>query len=1064
MMNENLDTDHRSSFRSPTSGTRRGRVSITDDHLDDDSRYYHSYYDATFSPNAITRSSRRSSIFDTMPTAPVTTENRRNKDRRGSFRVEPSGAMNRLRSSMGGRSVSVPDELEVLATSLPPSPTSKSYSTVSSSSATTTEPSSAADSMRNNKYKHEKTTTRRQRQKKNWLLSALGQVPAIALIGMFHLMIGIPFGVSYFPMNWSNSYTDEDSESGGPFPLPGKASLGIRMFLFSTFIGQLAFTGYSRFDNPIGLQMVENVPFCHELASIVISHQGYGLEAMSTLIVMFGLSSLVVGIVFYMLGKFNLGRIVYFFPTHVLIGCIGGIGVYLIKTGVEVTIGDTFSIESLIEDWNLLWVGLAFEAALRVLDKVCRDVDGQPLFALLTPIYFCMITPIFYAILYVSNISIDTLEEAGYFFPPLEEDGNGTDSGTGLSKIFADPHIWDMWTVINLSTVSWVAIWESLPVLLALTLFSLIHVPINIPAFALSTGTEADMNAELIAHGYSNMMAGILGGLQNYMAYTQSVLYDKSGGTGKISGVAVAVVTMILFFVGPTVASYIPRCMAGALLIHVGIDLFLEGVLDSIGKFDPLEYSGIWLIVVVMTIYGMEAAMVGGIISAVSAYAVQSVTYLSPIRGHMPATTLRSSQLNRSYGANFILDSNRDGRSRILVVQLQGHLFFGNMAHFTEAIHETIDTGTNNDTINDVNQGGNDNNKSNKNNDNDNNKNNGDNNDNNNVQHNILPPLVIILDFSLVLGIDSSAAQTISKMKDSLLSKYSIEVCIFVTGSEFGFPTEFDLSKHLSSSFSSSSASSSYQKKQTDEENDDDNEEDLPLEQVNEETALLLSAKSIGDDKLYRSKFVGSHVLNSLDLALSFAEDALIVRKDPSLLRNEEGFNYYLETADIEMTVGRSDDENRNNETNMAIRCFQNLCPIEINSEDGEYLFSLFTREVYKRDEYVWYQHSTSDSVKLLLYGMLIAELENEAGTTELISSGTMIGELGLVNGNARMSSVKCLSEFCIVYSMSRDVYDEQATVRPKIVRYIDLICVKYLALRVQHVSNRIFETRCLPI
>lgn len=38
--------------------------------------------------------------------------------------------------------------------------------------------------------------------------------------------------------------------------------------------------------------------------------------------------------------------------------------------------------------------------------------------------------------------------------------------------------------------------------MVALVLFSLIHVPINIPAFALSTKVDdVDMNKELIAHG-----------------------------------------------------------------------------------------------------------------------------------------------------------------------------------------------------------------------------------------------------------------------------------------------------------------------------------------------------------------------------------------------------------------------------------------------------------------------------------------------------------------------------------------------------------------------------------
>lgn len=109
------------------------------------------------------------------------------------------------------------------------------------------------------------------------------------------------------------------------------------------------------------------------------------------------------------------------------------------------------------------------------------------------------------------------------------------------------------------------------------------------------TDVEVDMNQELIAHGYSNMLSGMFGGLQNYMAYTQSVIYDKSGGTGKASGYSVAALTIVLYFIGPTVASYIPRCMAGTLLLHVGIDLFLEGAYDSLFKFDRLEYASVMI-------------------------------------------------------------------------------------------------------------------------------------------------------------------------------------------------------------------------------------------------------------------------------------------------------------------------------------------------------------------------------------------------------------------------------------------------------------------------------------
>ena len=170
---------------------------------------------------------------------------------------------------------------------------------------------------------------------------AASQIPAILLVTLFHLMVGIPFGVSYFPVSWKSSSSavsgeDDAPEVGsfvldGAFPLQGKGqkiiiyiyyhfineqyslnyclhlqfseALGIRMFLFSTIMGQLVFTYASSFNNCIALQMVENVPFCQALTYIVVEKQGYGKESLSTLFFLFGLASVIVGLTFYLLGR-----------------------------------------------------------------------------------------------------------------------------------------------------------------------------------------------------------------------------------------------------------------------------------------------------------------------------------------------------------------------------------------------------------------------------------------------------------------------------------------------------------------------------------------------------------------------------------------------------------------------------------------------------------------------------------------------------------------------------------------------------------------------------------------
>jgi sulfate permease, SulP family len=362
---------------------------------------------------------------------------------------------------------------------------------------------------------------------------AAGQIPAILLIGMFHLMIGIPFGVSYFPIGWREDTTtasgnnnqhkqmpSEDDLIQGTFPILAKEALGIRMFLFSTIVGQLVFTLSSGFRNPIALQMVENVPFCHALAQRVIHHQGYGAEALSTLMLLFGVSSVLVGTVFMILGQFNLGRVVYYFPNHVLVGCISGIGVFLAKTGMEVTMDAV--VTELWDHMDLVGVVLFFEVLLRILAFVLRNKEGKQLFSLLTPIYFCLMTPAFYLGLWIMNGMnlLDATKEDGYFFPSLMQHQQNDGSQSISSSIFNSDLV-SIWTAIDMRTISWPAIVDSIPTMVALTLFSLIHVPINIPAFALSTSEYSSTDATCVTFAIA-MWQNSCPTVANSLVYTQT--------------------------------------------------------------------------------------------------------------------------------------------------------------------------------------------------------------------------------------------------------------------------------------------------------------------------------------------------------------------------------------------------------------------------------------------------------------------------------------------------------------------------------------------------------------
>ena len=101
-----------------------------------------------------------------------------------------------------------------------------------------------------------------------------------------------------------------DGIVAGAFPVPGKEILGIRMFLFSCLTGQLVLWWCSNFTSPVAVQLIENIPFYQTMAKIVVAHQGYGPDALSTLLVVFGLSSITTGLMFYAIGKAGFGKAV----------------------------------------------------------------------------------------------------------------------------------------------------------------------------------------------------------------------------------------------------------------------------------------------------------------------------------------------------------------------------------------------------------------------------------------------------------------------------------------------------------------------------------------------------------------------------------------------------------------------------------------------------------------------------------------------------------------------------------------------------------------------------------
>lgn len=834
--------------------------------------------------------------------------------------------------------------------------------------------------------------------------NVVAEIPAVVVTLLINFMTAIPFGVAYFPLGWSNDFHHDDTAStttststiAGTFPIPGKEILGIRMYLFACITGQIALNLFSSFSSPVSVQLIENIPFYHAMAAVVIAEQGYGEEALATLFFLYGFSSVVTGLMFYGLGKAKLGRVVYYFPSHVLVGFIGGIGVFIVCTSTGVTTGKEFSftvagITHLKQHFAAYAPALLFEILLRLSMAVLRNRDGTQKYRLLAPIFFLSIVPMYYLALFFLGVSLEDATDAGAFFPSADPTHEAPDGASVWSGAF-DGHVLDVFRVVRLKNVSPRSVARSLPTVVGVSLFSVVNVPINIPAFANTCGVDVDMNQELMAHGYSNVFTGLFGGIQNVMTYSFSVLYYKSGGRSRVALWLLVAGYVLLFVFGVLVMPYIPRCLASTLLLHIGIDLVLEGLYDSKKEYDRIEYTGIIAIVVTMTICGMTPALVAGIVVAMTTYAIQNITYVDPIFTITTAETLRSSAWTRPAEAMSILDSSTTGRSRIMVVQLQANVFFGNIVDMVDTIKERLD---------------------------------------------LTKPIVVIVDFTLVAHMDSSAAQSINKLKSAMHQVYHVETNIFVMGNHRGyFPCQYGLSTAI----------------------------------LKECGGGCSDSGTDGESGTVPKTTPKNQLCVDFDEALILAEDIIIAREDPSLLRKGTHLTHIHENKTNEELTEVEENE-------LAIHYVQNLIRLDPSSSDDQRrdnaieFLSYFKREVYDKNQSVWKTGAKSDSAKLVVSGKLVASMECKSVSTESnghvdekIPCGCFIGELGLIDGVDRLSTVKCESDRAVLFSLDRIAWEELIKNKPAVARILDHVAIRYLSHRVQHVSNRIYETRCLPI
>lgn len=184
--------------------------------------------------------------------------------------------------------------------------------------------------------------------------------------------------------------------------------------------------------------------------------------------------------------------------------------------------------------------------------------------------------------------------------------------------------------------------------------------------------------------------------------------------------------TVIILFIGPWIVGYIPIMVVGALIFHLGIDLMWEALIDTWNTVNRMEYFTITAIVIVMAALGFIEGIFIGIIMACIFFVVSN-SRKSAIRATFSGSSIKSTVRRRYCQQKFL----KQVGNQIYAIKLQGYMFFGTINGVENAIRQVL-------TFRKWRRN---------------------------------PIRFLIVDFSLVNGLDFSAAETFIKVQRLLQTK-----------------------------------------------------------------------------------------------------------------------------------------------------------------------------------------------------------------------------------------------------------------------------------------------------
>jgi len=281
------------------------------------------------------------------------------------------------------------------------------------------------------------------------------------------------------------------------------------------------------------------------------------------------------------------------------------------------------------------------------------------------PALLTVTTVLFYAVALLAGRNISELRAGGWLLGPFP---------TGA-----------LWHPLNLSLlrqVNWALIAGQGSNIAAIALIGLVALLLNSNALELIAKTDMDVNRELIATGFANIVGGLAGGSAGYHYLGFSSIPFRMNIRSRWVPVIAAGVTAFVLLLGASLLSLIPTLIAGGILFFLGITFLVEWLYDAWFQLPRLDYALVVLILLVVATLGFLQGVGTGIAIAIIVFVV-NYSRIDIVKDVLTGESYQSS-IERPFEQRQLI--RRFGQ-QIQILRLHGFVFFGTSQSLVQRVN-----------------------------------------------------------------------------------------------------------------------------------------------------------------------------------------------------------------------------------------------------------------------------------------------------------------------------------------------------------------------------------------